>query len=103
MPYSLTLDTLTMWAKEAALFTAQLRALDDDTPRLGDGTRLEPISTIRARHVRRIQAALGDTLPPKAEGLLTMYVNDDLSWGGMVEVKTWLMWTERVEQLHNDD
>jgi hypothetical protein len=99
----LTLDALQQWTIEAVAFTAQLEAATQPTPQLGDGTRLEPIATIRARHVRRIQAALGDTLPPKAEGLLTMYVNDEVSWKEMEEVKIWLMLTEAIEERHHED
>lgn len=67
---------------------------------LGDGTPLAPLATIRARHVRRIQVALGDALPLKAEGLFVEYVNDEISWGDLATVKEWLAWAEAFEELH---
>lgn len=67
---------------------------------LGNGTPLAPLATLRARHVRRIQVALGATLPLKAEGLFVMYVNDDISWPDMLTVKEWLAWADVFEALH---
>jgi hypothetical protein len=67
--------------------------------RLGDGTPLTPVAVLRAAEAARILAALGPMLTSCDRALLARYVEDRVSWSGMLRVKTWLRQVEEDTEL----
>jgi hypothetical protein len=67
--------------------------------RLGDGTPLTPVAVLRAADAARIRTALGPMLTPCDRALLAQYVEDRVSWSGMLRVKTWLRQVEEETEL----